>query len=103
MTNPIPVRLKSARKAAGYTQQQLGMALGMEPNTASARMNQYEKGKHTPDYQTMKRIADELGVPVAYFYCDDDLLAELICALGKVDAQKKQELLDEIKALKEKS
>lgn len=103
MTNPIPVRLKSARKAAGYTQQQLGMALGMEPNTASARMNQYEKGKHTPDYQTMKRIADELGVPVAYFYCDDDLLAELICALGKVDAQKKQDLLDEIKALKEKS
>ena len=102
MTNPIPVRLKSARKAAGYTQQQLGMALGMEPNTASARMNQYEKGKHTPDYQTMKRIADELGVPVAYFYCDDDLLAELICALGQVDAQKKQELLDEIKALNEK-
>ncbi|MGR5144478.1 helix-turn-helix domain-containing protein [Photobacterium sp. DNB23_23_1] len=102
MTTPIPVRFKSARKAAGYTQQQLGMALGMEPNTASARMNQYEKGKHTPDYQTMKRIADELDVPVAYFYCDDDLLAELICALGKVDAQKKQELLDKLKELNEK-
>ncbi|OLQ81482.1 transcriptional regulator [Photobacterium proteolyticum] len=97
MTNPIPVRLKSARKAAGYTQQQLGMALGMEPNTASARMNQYEKGKHTPDYQTMKRIADELGVPVAYFYCDDDLLAELICALGKMDSQKQKEMLELIK------
>lgn len=94
MTNPIPVRLKSARKAAGYTQQQLGMALGMEPNTASARMNQYEKGKHTPDYQTMKRIADELGVPVAYFYSDDDLLAELICALGKLDSQKQKEMLE---------
>lgn len=94
MTNPIPVRLKSARKAAGYTQQQLGMALGMEPNTASARMNQYEKGKHTPDYQTMKRIADELGVPVAYFYSDDDLLAELICALGKLDSEKQKEMLE---------
>jgi transcriptional regulator with XRE-family HTH domain len=94
MTNPIPVRLKSARKAAGYTQQQLGMALGMEPNTASARMNQYEKGKHTPDYQTMKRIAGELGVPVAYFYSDDDLLAELICALGKLDSQKQKEMLE---------
>lgn len=97
MTNPIPVRLKSARKAAGYTQQQLGMALGMEPNTASARMNQYEKGKHTPDYQTMKRIADELGVPVAYFYCDDDLLAELICALGELDKIKQKEIFDLIK------
>lgn len=93
MTNPIPVRFKSARKAAGYTQQQLGMALGMEPNTASARMNQYEKGKHTPDYQTMKRIADELGVPVAYFYSDDDLLAELICALGRLDDKEKEEIL----------
>ncbi|KXI23082.1 helix-turn-helix domain-containing protein [Photobacterium sanguinicancri] len=93
MTNSIPVRLKSARKAAGYTQQQLGMALGMEPNTASARMNQYEKGKHTPDYQTMKRIADELGVPVAYFYSDDDLLAELICALGRLDEKEKEEIL----------
>ena len=46
METPTPSRLKSARKAAGLTQQQLGMALGMEPNTASARMNQYEKGKH---------------------------------------------------------
>ena len=100
MTNPIPVRLKSARKAAGYTQQQLGMALGMEPNTASARMNQYEKGKHTPDYQTMKRIADELGVPVAYFYSDDDLLAELICALGKLNSQKQREMLEKLKELK---
>nr|WP_086940730.1 helix-turn-helix transcriptional regulator [Thaumasiovibrio occultus] len=100
MTTPIPVRLKSARKAAGYTQQQLGMALGMEPNTASARMNQYEKGKHTPDYQTMKRIADELGVPVAYFYCDDELMAELINEIGKLDVQARQEILQRLKELK---
>ncbi|MFH6953361.1 helix-turn-helix domain-containing protein [Pseudoalteromonas sp. XMcav1-K] len=78
MESPTPLRLKEARKAAGYTQQQLGIALGMEPNTASARMNQYEKGKHAPDFTTMKRIADELGVPVAYFYCEEDKLAELI-------------------------
>ncbi|NMR26500.1 helix-turn-helix transcriptional regulator [Pseudoalteromonas sp. NEC-BIFX-2020_015] len=78
METPTPSRLKSARKAAGLTQQQLGMALGMEPNTASARMNQYEKGKHAPDFLTMKRIAKELDVPVAYFYCEEDKLAELI-------------------------
>ena len=45
MDNPTPLRLKTARKKVGFTQQQLGIALGMEPNTASARMNQYEKGK----------------------------------------------------------
>lgn len=70
MINPLPDRLRAARKRAGLTQQQLGMRLGMEDSTASARMNQYEKGKHAPDYQTMQRIAKELGLPVAFFYCD---------------------------------
>jgi transcriptional regulator with XRE-family HTH domain len=83
MENPLPQRLKAARCAARLTQMQLGQRLGLDDNTASARMNQYEKGKHNPDYQTLQRIAEVLGVPVAYFYCDDDALAELICVLAK--------------------
>lgn len=98
MESPTPLRLKQARKAAGYTQQQLGIALGMEPNTASARMNQYEKGKHSPDYTTMKRIADELGVPVAYFYCDEDVLAELILELGKLNKSELEQKLKDLKS-----
>ena len=38
MQNPLPLRLKTARKKAGLTQQQLGMRLGMEQSSASARM-----------------------------------------------------------------
>ncbi|KXF79929.1 helix-turn-helix domain-containing protein [Enterovibrio coralii] len=98
MESPFPIRLRAARKVAGMTQQQLGINLGMDPNTASARLNQYEKGKHAPDYQTAKRLADELGVPVAYLYCDNDLLASLLLALGKLPPNKQQELLDEIRA-----
>ena len=101
MTNPLPIRLKAARKAAGLTQQQLGIQLGMEFGSASARMNQYEKGKHAPDYQTMQRIAQELGFPVAYFYCDDDLLADLLCALAKLPKEKQQEMLLQLSAPKE--
>ena len=97
METRTPSRLKSARKAAGLTQQQLGMALGMEPNTASARMNQYEKGKHAPDFLTMKRIANELDVPVAYFYCEEDILAELILELGKLDTLQLERKLQEFK------
>ena len=97
METPTPSRLKSARKAAGLTQQQLGMALGMEPNTASARMNQYEKGKHAPDFLTMKRIAKELDVPVAYFYCEEEILAELILELGKLDTTSLEKKLQELK------
>ncbi|MGY8870586.1 MAG: helix-turn-helix transcriptional regulator [Pseudomonadales bacterium] len=96
MNSPLAHRLRSARQAANLTQQQLGIRLGMDPNTASARMNQYEKGKHAPDYQTAKRMADELGVPVAYLYCDDDQLAELICVIAKLKESEKAELLEKL-------
>ena len=92
----LPLRLKTARKKAGLTQQQLGMRLGMEQSSASARMNQYEKGKHAPDYQTMQLIAAELGLPVAYFYCDDELLAELICAISTLKKEEQELLLKKI-------
>ncbi|WP_163390205.1 helix-turn-helix domain-containing protein [Enterovibrio norvegicus] len=96
MESPFPTRLRAARKAAGMTQQQLGINLGMDPNTASARLNQYEKGKHAPDYQTAKRLADELGVPVAYLYCDDDVLSRIIIAVAVMDMSKKESLLNYI-------
>ncbi|WP_028469418.1 helix-turn-helix transcriptional regulator [Neptunomonas japonica] len=97
MNSPLAHRLRSARQVANLTQQQLGIRLGMDPNTASARMNQYEKGKHAPDYQTAKRMADELGVPVAYLYCDDDQLAELICVIAKLKESEKAELLEKLR------
>jgi len=88
--NPFPQRLKNARLAKGLSQQGLGKRLGMDDNTASARMNQYERGKHTPDYTTLKRMADELAVPVSYFFCEDDLSAQLVTLFGELtEAQKK--------------
>jgi transcriptional regulator with XRE-family HTH domain len=92
--NPLPHRLKQARKAKGISQKQLGIQLGMEPGTASARMNHYEKGKHTPDYATLKAMADELGVPVAYFFCESESTAELLCFLEKMSEEEKSALVD---------
>ncbi len=71
-------RLREARLAAGLTQEGLGVQAGIEEASASARMNQYEKGKHQPDYATVERIAKVLNVPEAYFFAKDDGLAELI-------------------------
>lgn len=65
----------------------------MEPGSASGRMNHYEKGRHTPDYPTLKRIADELGVPVAFFFCDDEISAELICLIMKLSKNDKKKLV----------
>ena len=75
---PIPRRLKEAREAAGLSQKQLGIKAGIDEFSASARMNQYETGKHTPDFFTLQRIGKFLKVPTAYFYTTEDKLAKVI-------------------------
>ena len=76
--SPFPKRLKEARKAKGLSQKQLGILAGMDEFAASARMNQYEKGVHSPDFKTVKALADILEVPTAYQYCIEDKLAKNI-------------------------
>ncbi|MFP2507508.1 helix-turn-helix domain-containing protein [Buttiauxella gaviniae] len=96
--NPIPERLKAARTKAGITQKELGIRIGMEPSSASGRMNHYEKGRHTPDIDTLKRMADELGVPINYFFCENETTAELARLIANMSEQQQVEL---IKILKE--
>ncbi|HAA45030.1 MAG TPA: XRE family transcriptional regulator [Halomonas sp.] len=97
MDSPLPNRLKAARQAAGMTQRQLGEYLGMEPNLASARMTQYEKGQHAPNFLLLKRLSGALDVPIPYFFCEDDTVAELILELDKLDPAERQRLLEELK------
>ena len=70
-------RLKQARLRAGLSQEKLGKLAGIDPMSASARMNQYERGKHSPDYQLMCRVAEILNTPVSWFYTEDEELARL--------------------------
>ncbi|MGR5140421.1 helix-turn-helix domain-containing protein [Photobacterium sp. DNB23_23_1] len=95
-TNPIPERLKAARKKAKITQKDLGVKIGMEPSSASGRMNHYEKGRHVPDISTLKRMAEELDVPLNYFFCEDQLSAELACFIEKMSDEEKEQLLIEL-------
>lgn len=73
--SPLPKRLREARLAKGLSQKKLGILAGIDEFSASSRMNQYEKGKHAPDFATLKRLSDELNVPTCYFYCEEDWLA----------------------------
>lgn len=93
-SNPIPQRLKDARKRAHLSQKALGVRIGMDESSASARMNQYEKGKHTPDVKTLKLIAEELDVPLHYFFCEDSLSAELAMNLNKLTESDKRKVLE---------
>lgn len=72
----------------------------MDESSASPRMNQYEKGKHTPDVHTLKLIADELGVPLSYFFCEDSISAELYIEINKLSKLSKAKLLEQIKSQK---
>lgn len=92
--NPIPARLKEARKKAKITQKELGVRIGMEQSSASGRMNHYEKGRHIPDISTLRRMAEELNVPLHYFFCEDEISAKLVCAVDKLGEKEKQELLE---------
>ena len=96
---PIPQRLKQARIKKGMTQQKLGEALGLDPNNASARMNQYERDKHVPDFTTLDRMAKILDVPTAYFYFEDELEAAIAEAVHALDKKQKQEMLKKIQNL----
>lgn len=92
MDSPVPKRLKEARLDAKISQKKLGIAAGMDEFSASARMNHYELGRHTPDYFTLRRIADVLNISPAYFYADNDQLAEVIKIFGRSNDQKQEEL-----------
>lgn len=95
--NPIPVRIKAARKLANISQKELGIRIGMDISSASSRMNHYEKGRHTPDIQTLKRIAGQLNVPLTYFFCESDSTAELSCLIAALKEADKKSLIEELR------
>lgn len=80
LDNVIAIRLKQARIKAGLSQEKLGILAGIDEFSASARMNQYERGKHVPDLKTLERLANILEIPAPYFYASDDELADWILA-----------------------
>jgi transcriptional regulator with XRE-family HTH domain len=94
--NPIPLRLKQARNKIGISQKELGIKIGMDESSASGRMNHYEKGRHSPDLKTLRKIAQELNVPLNYFLCEDDLSAELTCLISRLDDNSKKALITEL-------
>ena len=69
----------------------------MDIGSASSRVTHYEKGRHTPDIQTLRRMAKELDVPLAYFFCESDSSAEINCLIDKLSDEEKRELITILK------
>lgn len=101
LTTPTTVfgrRLRHAREVNGLTQIQLGVMIGLDEGSSSARLSRYESGVHEPSTNTAAQIAEALGVPVAYLYCLDDDLAELILSFTQLKERDKRDLKAWLKA-----
>lgn len=77
----------------GISQKGLGILIGIDPSSASPRINQYESGKHVPDFKISKRLAESLDISVAYLYAEDDRLARLILAFYVLPVRKQSKVL----------
>jgi transcriptional regulator with XRE-family HTH domain len=95
-TPPFARRLRQARLRRGLSQTGLGVAAGIDIFSASPRLNQYERGKRSPDFRTAERLANVLGCPVSFFFIRDDDLAEMVLAIHELPANRRRQLLTQL-------
>ena len=86
-------RLRDARTRMGIPQDKLGVSVGIDETTSSARISRYETGTHEPPFATASNLAKVLKVPVAYFYCEDDRLAEFLITYSTLGERQKNQLI----------
>lgn len=87
-------RLREARERAGLAQDHLGVLIGLDEGCASARISRYETGVHQPQFETARKLAAVLQVPVTYFYCESDWLAALVCRAAQCSSEERAALDD---------
>lgn len=77
-------RNRALREGLGWSQERLGVAIGIDESSARARISRYELGVHEPPLPTVRLIADALTVPLSYLYCEDDRIALLLLGLSRL-------------------
>lgn len=78
--------MRARREALGWSQEKVGVLIGIDESSSRARISRYELGVHEPAIATARLIADALGVSLPYLYCEDDAVAELLEALHQLPA-----------------
>jgi len=93
-------RLKEARLGLGISQRELGRRIGLSEEVVSSRVTRYELGTSEPDFATASKLANELGVPLAYLLADSDALADIILAAASMPPAEQRKLAAELRAKK---
>jgi transcriptional regulator with XRE-family HTH domain len=87
--NLVGQRIRSRREELGWSQEKLGVAIGIDESSSRARISRYERGTHEPQLGTARNIAQALGLPLAYLYCEENDVAELLLALKKLPGKQR--------------
>ncbi|CAN0619559.1 Transcriptional regulator [Burkholderia multivorans] len=95
----VAKRLKEARTQAGLSQERLGVLAGIDEMSASARMNQYERSKHVPDFGTVIRIAAALNLPPTFFYAAADEEADLLVKFHRLNEAQRAKVTEFVNSL----
>lgn len=80
-------RIRLLREGLGWSQEKLGVAIGIDESSARARISRYELGVHEPPLPTVRLIAEAIGVPMIYLYCEDDPVADLLLRLYRLESR----------------
>jgi transcriptional regulator with XRE-family HTH domain len=89
-------RLRHLREARGWSQEKVGVDIGLDESSARARISRYELGVHEPPIATARMLAKVLNVPLAYLYCEDDQLAMLLLALYQTSPQERKKSIGKL-------
>ena len=79
--------------------------IGLDQSVASARMNQYEVGSHSPKFSIAVEISKILKVSPDYFYADDEQTAQAILLFSQIKRDQQKSVLtvlDELANLQNK-
>ena len=76
----------------GLPQDKLGVMIGLDEGSSSARISRYETGVHEPAFNIACKLAMALKVNVAYFYCEDDWLANAVLKLHTLTQSQRRDL-----------
>ncbi len=70
--------------------------MGLDKKLASSRVNRYETEVSGIDLDGLGKLADVLGVPMAYLVAEDEATAAVILALSELSEEQRSALVKSI-------
>ncbi|KTF36579.1 helix-turn-helix domain-containing protein [Xanthomonas vesicatoria] len=88
----VAARLRQARERRGLSQREVGMRMGLDKDTASARISRYESGAMSISLEALFEMAEALEVPPAFLLASSPGMADAIMALGEQSHSQQEQL-----------